>query len=65
VKAYLGLVGHWISESGAKVSTMLGLRRLVGRHTGENQASLVWEVMQEFRIEKKVRYFNPECKSTS
>jgi len=55
VKAYLGLVGHWISGGGAMVSTMLGLRRLVGRHTGENQESLVWEVMQEFRIGKKVR----------
>jgi len=54
VEAYLGLVGHWISESGAKVSTMLGLHRLVGRHTGENQASLVCEVMQEFNIEKRV-----------
>jgi hypothetical protein len=54
VKAYLGLVGHWISVGGEKVSCLLGLKRLVGSHSGENQAEIVWSVLQEMDIQGKV-----------
>jgi hypothetical protein len=53
VAAYLGLVGYWISSTGDKLCTLLGLQRLIGPHTGGNQAALVWNVMQEYGIEKR------------
>jgi hypothetical protein len=34
--------------------TLLGMQRIIGPHTGENQAELVWNILQEYEIERKV-----------
>jgi hypothetical protein len=56
-RALLGIIAHWISQSGVLQSTVLGLRRFKGRHTGENQAESFWAVAQEYKIEPKIGYF--------
>jgi hypothetical protein len=56
-RALLGIIAHWISQSGVLQSTVLGLRRFKGRHTGENQAESLWAVAQEYKIEPKIGYF--------
>jgi hypothetical protein len=53
----LGIIAHWISQSGILQSTVLGLWRFTGRHTGENQAESFWAVAKEYKIEAKIGYF--------
>jgi hypothetical protein len=53
----LGIVAHWIDEAGAKHNALLGLRTIEGEHTGENMASEVWKIIDNFEIAQKVGYF--------
>jgi len=53
----LGLVGHWINADGKACHRLLGLRRLYGAHTGENQSQIVLTLLQEYFLVKKVGYF--------
>ena len=53
----LGIVGHWANALGESRSGLLALRRVVGSHTGENQCSHLWDVIQSYGIENKVGYF--------
>ena len=55
--SFLGLTGHWIAPDGKACHALLGLRRLYGAHTGENQSKLVFEILQEFDLLTKVGYF--------
>jgi len=56
-RAFLGVVGHWISGDGKLHGTLLGLRRFHGSHTGVNQAQHFWEVVKLYELETKVGYF--------
>jgi hypothetical protein len=38
-------------------SVFLGLRRIVGDHTGENIAIMVYKVIDDFAISQKIGYF--------
>ena len=53
----LGLVGHWINADGKACHGLLGLRRLYGAHTGDNQSQIVLTLLQEYFLVKKVGYF--------
>ena len=55
--ALLGIIGHYITENGELRQSILGLREVHGRHTGENQASIVVNVIREFGIASKIGYF--------
>jgi hypothetical protein len=41
-------------KKGIKKCTLLGLRKLEGHHTGENQAEVVWKLIRNFGLEYKV-----------
>ena len=55
--AFLGVVGHWVDNGGTLHSTVLGLQRFRGRHTGENQAIHFWEVATRYKLVDKIGYF--------
>ena len=43
---FMGIVGHWIDpDTGDVRRALLGLRRLLGAHTGENQCAQLWIVL--------------------
>jgi hypothetical protein len=66
-KALLGVVGHCIGENGDLRESVLALREVKGRHTGENQALVVLEVLKEYGIASKLGYFmmdNAESNNT-
>ena len=44
----LGLTAHWITKDGQICHILLGLKRLFGRHTGENQSRVVFNILEEF-----------------
>jgi hypothetical protein len=53
----LGIIGHYIAESGNLCQSVLGLREIHGRHTGENQALVIMKVIAGFGIDTKLGYF--------
>jgi hypothetical protein len=55
--AIIGIIGHYISETGNLEHSVLALKELDGAHTGNNQAASIIEVINEYRIATKVGYF--------
>ena len=53
----LGMVAHWINIDAQSCHALLGLKRLHGAHTGENQAQILMSVIEEYGLTKKVGYF--------
>lgn len=49
--AILGVVAMWIDATGKRRSTVLGLRRVYGEHTGENVGSIIIELVKEYDID--------------
>lgn len=56
-RALLGVVGHWVCPVGKVMSTVLGLQRFKGRHTGENQALHFWSIICDYNLMQKIGYF--------
>jgi hypothetical protein len=52
---YLGVTGHWIDSNWEIHSEALAFKRLRWAHTGENIASVVHKIMQEWKITASVR----------
>jgi len=55
--AYIGVTAHYVAvRPGAwkLEEDLLGVVKLNGAHTGENMAQVVFELFQEFGIQKKV-----------
>lgn len=56
--AILGVVAMWIDATGKRRSTVLGLRRVYGEHTGENLGSVILELLKEYDISgDQIGYF--------
>jgi hypothetical protein len=56
--AILGVVAMWIDADGRRQSTVLGLRRLYGEHTGENIGSAILELLGEYDVGgEQIGYF--------
>ena len=55
--ALLGLVAHWITLEGKNCGALLGLRRMHGAHTGENQSQILLTVLQGYSLIQKIGYF--------
>ena len=46
-----------MSNAGKVNHALLGLRRIEGAHTGENQCALVWKVIQEYSLQQRIGFF--------
>ena len=55
MRSYLGITAHFINDF-QFVSCMLSCKRFKGRHTAENIYSSYENIVQQFEIEKKVKY---------
>jgi hypothetical protein len=64
-KSILGVIAHYISEKGTLAHHVLGVQEVQGEHTGENQASVVQNILTDFGIIKKVGYFVGDNASTN
>lgn len=53
----LAIVAYWSNEEGMLCHGLLGLRRLLGTHSGENQGSIVLSIIKDFQLEKSIGYF--------
>lgn len=55
--AIISVYGHFIDRRGRRSSRLLAFRRLHGSHGGENQASALLDVIDEYGLRYKVGYF--------
>jgi len=55
--SFFRVVAHWIDQTLRLHSTVLGLRRFRGRHTGENQAKHFSDIVKAYKITDKIGYF--------
>ena len=53
----LAVVGHYTINKIQQHHTLLAMRELQDKHSGENMAEAVLEVLQDFNIYNKVGYF--------
>lgn len=53
----LGIVAHFIDSNGELVSCCIALREVHGKHSGENQARIVMNVVEEYGIVTQIGYF--------
>jgi hAT family C-terminal dimerisation region len=56
-KAVLGITAQFINEGGILQSLVLGMREVVGEHSGENMSRYVLEVIKEYDIVRNLGYF--------
>lgn len=56
-RSILGIVGHYTNSKGKNITLLLGLRRLIGSHSGANMAEPVIQVIQEYELADKIGYF--------
>jgi hypothetical protein len=55
--AILGMIAHYTSESGQLEHSVLALRELDGKHSGQNIASLIMQIINDYGVASKVGYF--------
>ena len=55
--AIIGVVGHFISEQGRRRHAVLGLREIMGEHTGENMAGVLIDLFRDYGIVGNIGYF--------
>ena len=55
--AFVGVFGHYVSSKYKVETTLLGLRRLKGPHSGENIAEAIVAVVKTYEIIGKIGYF--------
>jgi hypothetical protein len=56
--AIIAIVAYYISYTGEAKDCLLGLRRLLGAHSGENMAQLVATIIEDsYRLKDRISYF--------
>jgi len=56
-RSFLGVVAHWMDTDYKLQSTVIGMRRINGRHNGENLAACFLDVVEPYSIIDKIGYF--------
>jgi len=56
-RAFLGVVAHWLDSDYELQSTVIGMRRFYGRHTGDNLAACFLEIIDPYSIINKIGCF--------
>ena len=49
-KGYLGIVAHYVDSKGKLVDVPIALPQLMGAHSGENMAEIVYSTVQKFGV---------------
>jgi hypothetical protein len=55
-RSYLAVVAHFISNGESKTA-LLGFRRVMGPHAGDNLAHYFWQVVENFDLTRRIGYF--------
>jgi len=63
--AILGIVAHFISKDGKRRTAVLGLRELMGEHSGENMAEVLLQIFKDYKISGRIGYFMADNASSN
>lgn len=55
--AMLSIFAHYLDKDGVRRHRLLGFKRVLDAHTGGNQAIIIVEILHEYEIASKIRYF--------
>jgi hypothetical protein len=55
--AVLGVIAHFINKCGRRRKVVLGLREVIGEHSGENQAAVLVALFNEYKIKGNIGWF--------
>lgn len=55
-RSYLAVVAHWLDEDGTVRQGVLGLRQLLGDHSGQSIAAIVWAILEDFDLQNNTGY---------
>lgn len=55
--ALVGIIAFWIDTFDCIQHALLGLPRLLGAHTGDNQGQRLWEVITKYGFQHLISYF--------
>ena len=50
-------MGYFVNKDGRRRHVVLGLREIIGEHTGENMAGVLIDLFRDYRIVGNIRYF--------
>jgi hypothetical protein len=64
-RAFVGVVGHYLNKDIQCQSTLIGLRRLRGSHSGENIAEAIIPILQDYEIANKLGCFMSDNAETN
>jgi hypothetical protein len=53
----LGVISHFLQDSGRQGHMVLGLREIEGTHSGENLCTVLVNILSEYNIWSKIGYF--------
>jgi hypothetical protein len=54
---FVGVVAHWLDEECEAQSVLIALRRIDGRHSGENIAAILLKVAGDFELTNRLGFF--------
>jgi hypothetical protein len=57
---WIGIIsiwGYWVNSAGQRQRRLLAFRRIYRSHSGDNQAAIILEVLQEYNITSNTGYF--------
>lgn len=63
--AMISVFAHYLDKDGVRRNRLIGFKRVLGAHTGENQAALIVETLHEYDIASKTRYFMSDNASSN
>ena len=53
----LGVVAYFINQAGKRRHVVLGLREVIGEHSGENMAAVLLDIFKDYKIRGNIGYF--------
>ena len=53
----ISIWGYWIDDAGSRQRRLLAFRRIYRSHSGDNQAAIILDVLEEYEITAKTGYF--------
>lgn len=63
--AMLSVFAHYLDKDGVRRNRLVGFKRVMGAHTGENQAAIIVKILHEYDIASKTRYFTSDNASSN
>ncbi|KAF8867502.1 hypothetical protein BD779DRAFT_1464336, partial [Infundibulicybe gibba] len=56
--AFMAIVAHYVNNDGQLEELLIDFRELIGEHSGENMAEVVWQTLSTYGLRDRVRYLS-------